>query len=87
MHAKMRELLRELVDLSKAHGTGTAVGDPIEAHALAEALCGNRLILIGSINGILAIWTVGVAGLLKAMLVLKHADSTQSPFFETESAY
>ena len=26
----------------EAHGTGTAVGDPIEAHALAEALCKNR---------------------------------------------
>ena len=26
----------------EAHGTGTAVGDPIEAHALAEALCANR---------------------------------------------
>src|SRR6187397_2000103 len=25
----------------EAHGTGTAVGDPIEAHALAEALCGD----------------------------------------------
>src|SRR6187431_633586 len=26
----------------EAHGTGTAVGDPIEAHALSEALCENR---------------------------------------------
>ena len=26
----------------EAHGTGTAVGDPIEAHALAEALCEQR---------------------------------------------
>src|SRR3954452_237230 len=26
----------------EAHGTGTAVGDPIEAHALADALCGDR---------------------------------------------
>jgi len=26
----------------EAHGTGTAVGDPIEAHALAEALCVDR---------------------------------------------
>src|SRR6187551_3769053 len=26
----------------EAHGTGTAVGDPIEAHALAEALCAER---------------------------------------------
>src|SRR6201999_3772589 len=36
----------------EAHGTGTAVGDPIEAHALAEALCGNRStpLPIGSIK-------------------------------------
>src|SRR6266446_6728408 len=26
----------------EAHGTGTAVGDPIEAHALSEALCQDR---------------------------------------------
>src|SRR6187402_1857802 len=30
------------VGFVEAHGTGTAVGDPIEAHALAEALCKNR---------------------------------------------
>jgi len=27
------------VGFFEAHGTGTAVGDPIEAHALADALC------------------------------------------------
>ena len=32
----------EEIGFVEAHGTGTAVGDPIEAHALAEALCGNR---------------------------------------------
>jgi acyl transferase domain-containing protein len=26
----------------EAHGTGTAVGDPIEAHALSDALCADR---------------------------------------------
>src|SRR4029434_6479967 len=30
------------VGFVEAHGTGTAVGDPIEAHALADALCTNR---------------------------------------------
>src|SRR3984893_16728910 len=33
----------EEIGFVEAHGTGTAVGDPIEAHALAEALCGNRI--------------------------------------------
>ena len=32
----------EQIGFVEAHGTGTAVGDPIEAHALAEALCRNR---------------------------------------------
>src|SRR3954470_2804123 len=30
------------ISFVEAHGTGTAVGDPIEAHALAEALCVDR---------------------------------------------
>jgi acyl transferase domain-containing protein len=30
------------VGFVEAHGTGTAVGDPIEAHALSEALCHDR---------------------------------------------
>ena len=32
----------EAIGFVEAHGTGTTVGDPIEAHALAEALCANR---------------------------------------------
>src|SRR5207253_7183524 len=36
----------------EAHGTGTAVGDPIAAHALAEALCKHRstALPIGSVK-------------------------------------
>lgn len=43
----------------EAHGTGPAVGDPIEAHALSEALCAGRSpeapLLIGSVKTITAI--------------------------------
>src|ERR1700758_4148621 len=35
-------VLPSQIGFVEAHGTGTAVGDPIEAHALAEALCKDR---------------------------------------------
>ena len=71
----------------EAHGTGTAVGDPIEAHALAEALCKDRLtpLPIGSIKTNLGHLetAAGVAGLLKAMLVLQHGKIPASLHFNT----
>jgi acyl transferase domain-containing protein/NADPH:quinone reductase-like Zn-dependent oxidoreductase/NAD(P)-dependent dehydrogenase (short-subunit alcohol dehydrogenase family)/acyl carrier protein len=72
----------------EAHGTGTAVGDPIEAHALAEALCADRSreapLLIGSVKTNLGHLetAAGVAGLLKAMLVLKHRQVPASLHFK-----
>src|SRR6476660_4661791 len=68
----------EEIGFVEAHGTGTAVGDPIEANALAEALCRNRSadapLPIGSIKTNLGHLetAAGVAGLLKAMLVVKY---------------
>ena len=68
----------ERIGFVEAHGTGTAVGDPIEAHALAAALCAERPVnaplLIGSCKTNLGHLetAAGIAGLLKAMLVLKH---------------
>src|SRR5215468_672162 len=68
------------VGFIEAHGTGTAVGDPIEAHALAEALCTDRPtaapLLIGSVKTNLGHLetAAGVAGLVKAVLVLKHGQ-------------
>ncbi len=62
----------------EAHGTGTAVGDPIEANALANALCGGRTekdaLVIGSAKTNLGHLetAAGVAGMIKAALVLKH---------------
>src|SRR2546423_12886906 len=83
----------EAIGFVEAHGTGTAVGDPIEAHALAEALCLNRPadspLLIGSIKTNLGHLetAAGIAGLLKAMLVLKHGQIPPSLHFETPSPY
>src|SRR6476661_2216456 len=77
----------EKIGFVEAHGTGTAVGDPIEAHALAEALCRNRSVdaplPIGSIKTNLGHLetAAGIAGLIKAMLVLKHAQIPPSLHF------
>ncbi len=83
----------EAIGFVEAHGTGTAVGDPIEAHALAEALCVNRPadapLPIGSIKTNLGHLetAAGIAGLLKAMLVLKHGQIPPSLHFETPSPH
>jgi acyl transferase domain-containing protein/NADPH:quinone reductase-like Zn-dependent oxidoreductase/SAM-dependent methyltransferase/acyl carrier protein/short-subunit dehydrogenase len=73
----------------EAHGTGTAVGDPIEAHALSAALCSDRAgsppLLIGSVKTNLGHLETasGVAGLIKAILVLKHSRIPANLHFET----
>ena len=71
----------------EAHGTGTAVGDPIEAHALAEALCADRdePLVIGSVKTNLGHLETasGVAGLLKAALVLKYGRIPASLHYKT----
>lgn len=75
----------------EAHGTGTAVGDPIEAHALAEALCGERTepLPIGSCKTNLGHLetAAGVAGLVKAVLVLQHRAIPPSLHFSAPSPH
>jgi myxalamid-type polyketide synthase MxaB len=55
----------------EAHGTGTAVGDPIEAGALGEVFAGRSSpLLVGSVKtncGHLE-WAAGVCGLIKVIL-------------------
>ena len=65
------------VDYLEAHGTGTRIGDPIEASAISTAYTQGRdsALPIGSIKSNLGHLepASGMAGLLKALLVLKHA--------------
>ncbi len=76
------------VGFVEAHGTGTAVGDPIEAHALSEALCRDRdpatPLPIGSVKTNLGHLetAAGVAGLVKAMLVLERRIIPPSLHFD-----
>ncbi|MDD2723244.1 MAG: type I polyketide synthase [Methylovulum sp.] len=64
------------IDYFEAHGTGTAVGDPIETHAIGLALGQKRTqpLLIGSVKSNLGHLesASGVAGLAKALNCLKH---------------
>ncbi|GCB06395.1 type I polyketide synthase [Ralstonia sp. SET104] len=79
---------REL-DYVEAHGTGTAVGDPIETRALIDVIGKLRRpdapLLIGSAKtnvGHLETAS-GMAGLLKAILCLKHRAVPASIHFRT----
>lgn len=79
----------ETIDMLEAHGTGTAVGDPIEIEALtdiyrtqtqATAFCG-----VGSVKGNIGHLdaAAGIAGLLKCILALKHKKMPGTLHFET----
>jgi len=64
------------VNFIEAHGTGTAVGDPIEARALAAALCAGRTVPlpVGSVKTNLGHLetAAGIAGLVKAAMVVER---------------
>ncbi|WP_394845472.1 SDR family NAD(P)-dependent oxidoreductase [Pendulispora brunnea] len=78
----------EHVDYVELHGTGTALGDPIEATALGAVLgrarpaerplrVGSAKTNIGHLEG-----AAGVVGLLKVVLALHHAQLPPSLHFE-----
>lgn len=68
------------IDYLEAHGTGTAVGDPIETRAIGLALAQQRSkdapLPIGSVKSNLGHLEAasGVAGLVKALYVLRHRE-------------
>jgi acyl transferase domain-containing protein/7-keto-8-aminopelargonate synthetase-like enzyme len=74
----------------EAHGTGTLLGDMIEAKAMADAHRSGRdePCAIGSIKGNLGHTegAAGIAGLIKIVLSLHHRVVPASRFAETENA-
>jgi acyl transferase domain-containing protein len=66
------------VDYIEAHGTGTSVGDPVEAAAIAAVYGpgGAQALPIGSVKANLGHMEAasGMAGLIKALLVLKNRE-------------
>lgn len=68
------------VDYVELHGTGTAVGDPVEARALGSALgCGRsseRPLLVGSVKTNIGHLegAAGIAGAIKTALSLYHRE-------------
>src|SRR6266478_6957595 len=86
-HEAQAELLREVygragiapaeIDYFEAHGTGTAVGDPLETRAIGEALgrrrSPNNPLPIGSVKGNIGHLeaAAGMAGLVKVLHVLR----------------
>ena len=77
----------EDVQYVEAHGPGTLVGDPIEARALARVFCerrpGDRPCIIGSVKTNIGHLepAAGIAGLVKAVLAVKHRRIPPNPNF------
>ena len=73
------------VGFLEAHGTGTAVGDPIEAGALGAVFAGRSTpLLVGSVKtncGHLE-WAAGVCGLIKAILSMDRGVIPANLHFE-----
>ncbi|MDX0870289.1 AMP-binding protein [Sinorhizobium medicae] len=85
------EISPDTITLVEAHGTGTRIGDQIEIEALARSIGGQREkrspCAVGSIKTNIGHLTAaaGVAGLIKAILCLKHRQIPPSLNFHTPS--
>ncbi len=81
----------DAIGLVEAHGTGTQLGDPIEVQALSEAFrrATDRVgfCALGSVKTNIGhtLTAAGVAGLIKALLALRHGTIPPSLNFAAEN--
>ncbi|MEL7369606.1 MAG: SDR family NAD(P)-dependent oxidoreductase [Myxococcota bacterium] len=81
------------VGFVEGHGTGTALGDPIELGALAEVYgesrSANQPLYLGSVKANIGHLesAAGVAGFMKAVLALRHRELPAQINFETPSMH
>jgi acyl transferase domain-containing protein/SAM-dependent methyltransferase/acyl carrier protein len=75
------------IDYIEAHGTGTELGDPIEAHALSNVFAPGRgpsPLTVGSVKTNLGHLesAAGIAGLIKVILSLRHSEIPKHLHFQ-----
>ncbi len=93
------ELLKKIystetsVQYIEAHGTGTPVGDPIEAGSISKIIAKARPhksgpLIIGSVKSNIGHTesAAGVAGLIKVLLMIKHETIVPSLFYSVEDS-
>jgi acyl transferase domain-containing protein len=75
----------------EAHGTGTALGDPIEMDAIADVLARSRRspLIVGSVKTNIGHLesAAGVAGVAKVVLALQHGEIPAHLHFRTPSRH
>ena len=82
------QLDKKNIVYTEAHGTGTAAGDPLEAHAIGNVLGASikgRCLLMGSVKSNIGHLesASGIAGLIKSLLIFKHGKVPPNLHFIT----
>ncbi|XP_035677112.1 phthiocerol synthesis polyketide synthase type I PpsC-like [Branchiostoma floridae] len=77
------------IDYIEAHGTGTPVGDPVEANSLGNVIGKSRKadddpVLLGSVKGNIGHLesAAGLAGLIKVLLMMKYKQIVPNVHFD-----